>query len=162
MGDLVDCARCEKRSGDVQCSCGEQFCEPCFTEKHLVRNPNHRRGGSRATKQAWDWICGRLLGVTNSITQATLFKKDETTKWFGLHVEVVGQDRITTIVETPRFSNLMEDSLHFSKISPRRQFPSVTSFVGETGAGKSTLSKLYPVISTLGHVYMVWAGALIA
>ena len=105
-------------------------------------------------------ISGAFLGIANSISQATVFKKDETTKWFGLHVEVVRQDRITTIVETPRFSNLMEDSLHFSKISPRRQFPSVTSFVGETGAGKSTLSKLCPIISTLGHVYMTWARAL--
>lgn len=150
MDDLEKCAICGNRRGDVQCSCGERFCESCLTGKHLVRNPKHRRGGSGATKQVWDWISGKFSGITGSGTQATQFKKDEATKWFGLHVEIVRQDRITTIVETPRFSELMEDSLHFSKISPRRQFPSVTSFIGETGAGKSTLSKSCPVISTLG------------
>lgn len=113
------------------------------------------------TEDGWKWISGKLSGIANSITQATQFKKDEATKWFGLHVKIMHQDRITTIVETPRFANLMEESLHFHKDSPRRQFPSVTSFVGETGAGKSTLSKLCPAISTLGHVYMIWAGALI-
>jgi ABC-type multidrug transport system fused ATPase/permease subunit len=161
MDDQVECAKCEKRPGDVRCSCGERFCEPCFTTKHLVRNSNHKRGGSAKTTEAWNWITGTLSGIANSVTRAARFKEDEAAKWFGLHVEIVHQDRITTIVETPRFSNLMEDSLHFSKISPKRQFPSVTSFVGETGAGKSTLSKLCPVISILGHIYMAWTGALI-
>jgi len=68
-------------------------------------------------------------------------RKDEGAKWFGLVVEKSGQDRIVRIVETPRFSNLIEDSMHSTSNSPSRQYPGIVSFVGDTGAGKSTLSK---------------------
>ncbi|KAJ5743646.1 hypothetical protein N7533_008516 [Penicillium manginii] len=94
-------------------------------------------------EDAWNWISGKLAHLTS--TPQTQFKDDEATKWFGLCVETNRQrDRLTSIVETKRLQELMTISLHYRESSPKRQFPSITSFVGETGAGKSTLSMPLP------------------
>jgi hypothetical protein len=140
------CERCETASGDIHCSCGARFCEACFNNKHLVRNPKHRRGGSSRTDRAWAWISGKALSLSGLNSWAPHFEKDEASKWFGLHIQKTGNDRVTRLVETPRFASLIEASVHHRPDSPRRQFPSITSFIGETGAGKSTPSKPPPLI----------------
>ncbi|KAF4951363.1 hypothetical protein FGADI_7561 [Fusarium gaditjirri] len=43
MMDGDSCAKCEEKPGDVRCSCGERFCQHCFSNKHLPRNPSHKR-----------------------------------------------------------------------------------------------------------------------
>ncbi|KAF5684647.1 hypothetical protein FDENT_6652 [Fusarium denticulatum] len=135
------CAKCEEKPGDVRCSCGERFCEFCFSKKHLPRNQTHKRGGSKKTETKWNKIKGVVSNIASSFSPASHFQRDETTKWFGLHISSPPgrKDRIATLVETTRFSSLLEESLHFSKRSPKRQYPSICSFVGDTGAGKSTL-----------------------
>ncbi|KAM0085659.1 hypothetical protein ACKRZS_001983 [Fusarium odoratissimum] len=135
------CAKCEEKPGDVRCSCGERFCEYCFSKKHLPRNQTHKRGGSKKTETKWNKIKGVVSNIASSFSPASHFQRDETTKWFGLHISSPPgrKDRIATLVETTRFSSLLEESLHFHKRSPKRQYPSICSFVGDTGAGKSTL-----------------------
>ncbi|RBR05246.1 hypothetical protein FVER53590_12393 [Fusarium verticillioides] len=135
------CAKCEEKPGDVRCSCGERFCEYCFSKKHLPRNQTHKRGGSKKTETKWNKIKGVVSNIASSFSPASHFQRDETTKWFGLHISSPPgrKDRIATLVETTRFSSLLEESLHFNKRSPKRQYPSICSFVGDTGAGKSTL-----------------------
>ncbi|KAF9887744.1 hypothetical protein FE257_009697 [Aspergillus nanangensis] len=130
------CEKCEIRPWEIICSCSGEFCEECFQNIHLVRKPTHRQGGNRRAEDAWNWISGKLANFTIS----TQFKNDEGTKWFGLSVNLTKKrDRLTSIVETRRLSDLMTSSIYHQKNGPRRQFPSITSFVGETGAGKSTL-----------------------
>ncbi|RBQ77004.1 hypothetical protein FVER14953_12393 [Fusarium verticillioides] len=135
------CAKCEEKPGDVRCSCGERFCEYCFSKKHLPRNQTHKRGGSKKTETKWNKIKGVVSNIASSFSPASHFQRDETTKWFGLHISSPPgrKDRIATLFETTRFSSLLEESLHFNKRSPKRQYPSICSFVGDTGAGKSTL-----------------------
>ena len=136
------CAKCEERPGDVLCSCTERFCEICFTGKHLKRNPAHRRGGSKLTEKLWKWVSGTISDAKGSVDDLKAnFKQDEAAKWFGLHIDIVNDERVPSLVETPRFSDLVEESLEFYEDSPKSQFPSICSFVGDTGAGKSTLSK---------------------
>jgi len=135
------CEKCDEGLGVVVCSCGAEFCEQCFGARHLRRNPNHRRGGTKKLQAYWNWVSGELAGLTNPLTQASHFKKDESAKWFGIHTETARDGKyITSIVDTERLTNLVETSLHFEDSSPNRQFPSIASFVGETGAGMSTLS----------------------
>ncbi|KAK6511350.1 hypothetical protein TWF481_000270 [Arthrobotrys musiformis] len=67
------------------------------------------------------------------------FKKDEGAKWFGLVTKARSGGRVSVIVETPRLAKLVESSVHAFEDSPGLQFPSITSFVGFTGAGKSVL-----------------------
>ncbi|PNP76628.1 hypothetical protein FNYG_10047 [Fusarium nygamai] len=135
------CGKCEEKPGDVRCSCGERFCEYCFSKKHLPRNQTHKRGGSKKTETKWNKIKGVVSNIASSFSPASHFQRDETSKWFGLHISSPPgrKDRIATLVETTRFSSLLEESLHFHKRSPKRQYPSICSFVGDTGAGKSTL-----------------------
>ncbi|KAG5797164.1 hypothetical protein H9Q69_003773 [Fusarium xylarioides] len=135
------CAKCEEKPGDVRCSCGERFCEHCFSKKHLPRNQTHKRDGSKKTETKWNKIKGVVSNFASSFSPASHFQRDETSKWFGLHITSPPgrKDRIATLVETTRFSSLLEESLHFHKRSPKRQYPSICSFVGDTGAGKSTL-----------------------
>jgi len=129
--EIVTCEKCEELPGVVKCSCDARFCEGCFTTKHLPLHPKDK---------AWAWISGTVATLTDGTSRVTHFEQDQVTKWFGLHIGKVGADRVTRLVETSRFWRLVEDSMHHNKNSPRRQFPSIVSFVGETGAGKSTLS----------------------
>lgn len=141
MGDTLEtCEKCEEAFGEVQCSCGARYCEACFVAKHLIRNPRHRRGGNKKTEMAWAWISGKATSLKDTALRAVLFERDEASKWFGLHIQKDGEDRVTRLVETYRFSQLVEASRCHYNDSPRRQFPSITSFIGDTGSGKSTLS----------------------
>jgi hypothetical protein len=74
------------------------------------------------------------------LNSSDTFEKDEDAKWFGLVEDTSFDLPVCRIVETPRFSEIMESSVHASPQSPKRQYPSFVSFVGETGAGKSSLS----------------------
>jgi hypothetical protein len=135
------CEKCDKLPGDIKCSCEARFCQKCFTTNHLARHPKHMQGGTSITDKTWAWISGKVSSLADSTSRATHFEQDEATKWFGLHIQKMGTDRVTRLVETPRFAHLVEQSMHHKENSPRRQFPSIVSCVGETGAGKSTLSK---------------------
>lgn len=138
---MATCERCDEPA-DIKCSCGNWYCEDHFGPVHLKKQPTHQRGGTTTTDKAWAWVSGKIASLSDAASRARHFQEDEVTKWFGLHVERLGQDRVTRLVETNRFSSLMQESRHHFSDSPQRQFPSITSFVGETGAGKSTLSKL--------------------
>ena len=136
------CERCDDREIEVNCSCGAGFCGHCFSNKHLVRNPTHRKGGNRKDEEKWKWITGRFSGIKSIAEQ---FKDDEDAKWFGLHADWVNGAYHVSIVETERLTNTMAASLMYydAEDTPKRQFPSIASFIGETGAGKSTLG-LWP------------------
>jgi len=135
------CEKCEESPGIIKCECDSKFCQKCYDTKHLPRHPEHQIGGTAHTDSTWSWISGKLINWAN---KAKLFKDDETAKWFGLQIEVkeksgLEEYRIGRLVETARFTRLVEESIHHNDNSPRRQFPSVTSFIGDTGTGKSTL-----------------------
>lgn len=138
--NIETCEKCDELPGNIKCSCGARFCENCFQTSHSQRNPTHRRAGTGSTDKAWAWISGKITSLTNSASRARGFERDQMTKWFGLYIQKMQEDRVTLLVETNRFADLIERSKHHKKDSPLRQFPSIISFIGETGAGKSTLS----------------------
>ncbi|KAI1634568.1 hypothetical protein F4809DRAFT_665344 [Biscogniauxia mediterranea] len=132
---ILPCEICEETLGVVKCSCSAEFCETCFTNKHIRRHPKHKRG-SRNSEGAWSWISSPFTNLADRTFRAKWFEKDEVTKWFGLHIS---GSREAVLVDTARFLRLTASSASYRQDSPRRQFPSITSFVGETGSGKSTL-----------------------
>lgn len=144
--DEIDdgCERCHSSNSDlIECSCSMKYCAVCLP-KHLKKHKTHHRISENHQKLL-RWWAGVTESLNNHLPISEEFRKrsmerDEANKWFGLSVDKSGPLPIAHIVETWRFSALMEDSLHGSPGRPRRQYPSIVSFVGETGVGKSTLS----------------------
>ncbi|PVI06697.1 hypothetical protein DM02DRAFT_709324 [Periconia macrospinosa] len=128
------CEVCDELPATVKCSCETRFCETHFS-KHQAKHPTHSRGGGRA-ERVWAWISGAKLSRDGSNSREN-FEREQVSKWFGLHVEKSENYRVTRLIETTRFSRLIEESVNQG--TARRQFPSIVSFIGETGAGKSTL-----------------------
>ncbi len=138
------CPRCEEIPSVVRCSCSNRYCEGCFN-KHLKMWPEHFKDQPTEYELS---IRSVFRGAFSMVP--SLFKKDEPSKWFGLvangktEASGDGQTKDARIVMTPRFEELVDLSVVHSSQGGRRQRqrPRIVSFVGETGAGKSTLSKL--------------------
>jgi hypothetical protein len=150
------CAKCDEAPGVVKCSCKNRFCRECFQNEHLTKpqNAGHREALPSRRQELANWALGKIQSYAEGV-QAH-FQKDEATKWFGLVIEESGGEKITKLVETPRFAELIESSINYHATSPKRQYPSLISFVGETGCGKSTLSKYTPHL----HVWLYLIAAL--
>jgi ABC-type glutathione transport system ATPase component len=131
----ICCAKCEEEAIHVtRCpSCGNgQFCDQCL-DKHMAVNPSH---DTHSKKMKWIW---GTIGKMAEKLRATYFEHDEQTKWFGHCVENLANGYVTSITQTQRFSRLVRQSTE--QYGHQQQFPSIVAFVGETGAGKSSISK---------------------
>ncbi|KAK4141483.1 uncharacterized protein C8A04DRAFT_14074 [Dichotomopilus funicola] len=134
-----NCSECEGQPWSTKCSCNDRFCDPCM-ESHLTPKKirqGHSKIDTRCADDAWNLVTGDFSGLADSA--ADLFKQDEAAKWFGIYTSRKKNQRGSQIVETPRFFELANESLSHTEKSPQRQYPSICSFVGDTGAGKSTL-----------------------
>ncbi|PKY01131.1 hypothetical protein P168DRAFT_329858 [Aspergillus campestris IBT 28561] len=121
------------------------FCYPCnciFCPDCWPRSPPHRktpvRGGIPHEKT--DPKLARIIEQTletdvDEKTQSYLHMRDEDSAWFG----TVWDDSDLLFQDYGRYANLM------AQMSGRKRqvrYPGLVSFVGQTGAGKSTLIKL--------------------
>ncbi|KAF5972384.1 hypothetical protein FBULB1_8763 [Fusarium bulbicola] len=43
------CAKCKEKPGNVRCCCSKRFCQYCFSNKHLPRNPTHKEIEAKRT-----------------------------------------------------------------------------------------------------------------
>ena len=89
--------------------------------------------------------------------QKTLHRRDENTTWFGVSKDEMGD---LIFQDCGRFASIMADG---SSTRRAARYPSLVSFVGETGAGKSTLIKMLiefsnnvnrnpvPVVGSVNH-----------
>ncbi|KAF3102387.1 hypothetical protein TWF102_004588 [Orbilia oligospora] len=127
------------------------------------------RGNEHGQAETWepsvaDIIWGKVSKAIAEIDLSTLFIEDEKAKWFGHWSQMSKQDdetnRIETqyIVETSRLRDLMAQSLNFGPDSPSTQFPSIVSFVGASGAGKSLLGWVSHGTPTYRLRYLIHLG----
>lgn len=128
----------------ILCSCDGAFCAVCLTKhlkkfnRHYPLSENHREA---QISRAWATDSLNKCLPRSEDSRKKSIEKDGANKWFGLSLHRSGPVPVACIVETRRFSTLMEDSLHCAPGRLRHQYPSIISFVGEAGVGKSTLSK---------------------
>jgi hypothetical protein len=147
------CESVEDEAG--RCYCGELsafssdcfFCYPCgyiFCLKCWKQSPPHKRqrvqGGiphEKADPRLSKIIEQTLEADMDEQTQTRLHFQDESTTWFGINSDEDDEDLV--FQDYGRFADLIAEMASRKR---QRRYPGLVSFVGQTGAGKSTLVRL--------------------
>ncbi|ORY63334.1 acyl transferase/acyl hydrolase/lysophospholipase [Pseudomassariella vexata] len=154
------CEVCENSTGAIWfCNvCISSFCETCWAAQFVHRKA---RGGALHEKTNPD-IAEKVNNVlsppTDDRVREQLYKADEVTSWFGV---VRPEDNAPPVFQDyGRFEELMAKTdpvrkkpsfmEQWAEVGRDRRTPSLVSFVGQTGAGKSTLVKLLIDFATEG------------
>ncbi|KAK6860680.1 hypothetical protein PG995_004316 [Apiospora arundinis] len=147
------CEQCEQHGKDVwYCNiCETSFCDQCWNGQFVHRKPP--RGGLPHEKtdiNIAEKVHNVLSPPTDNWVREQLYKDDEVTSWFG--VDRPEGNEPLVFQDYGRFADLMAitDPVRgqpsfmerWAEVDRDRRTPSLVSFVGQTGAGKSTLVKL--------------------
>ncbi|KAK8017030.1 FabD/lysophospholipase-like protein [Apiospora rasikravindrae] len=147
------CEQCEEHGKDVwYCNiCETSFCDQCWNGQFVHRKPP--RGGLPHEKtdiNVAEKVQNVLSPPTDNWVREQLYKADEITSWFG--VERPEDNAPPVFQDYGRFADLMASTdpvrsqpsfmERWAEVDRDRRTPSLVSFVGQTGAGKSTLVKL--------------------
>ncbi|PVH95746.1 hypothetical protein DM02DRAFT_731639 [Periconia macrospinosa] len=158
LDDLADtdyCEDCEEVLSDYYCNaCAVNLCSSCWDTQ-----PAHRRKrlapGQIPHEKTNLTVANRVQTVFTCAgderTLKRLHKEDEVTAWFGLERELKDEG-LFMFRDHGRFADLANNHHSFNHQTPpvstgtplavTNKIPSLVSFVGQTGAGKSTLIKL--------------------
>jgi len=163
-----ECPVCQNTSSNSLSFCGEcklAYCDACWDLQAIHRMKPKTPASTPHEKTPLDIAdkVGKVLVPTENAQQREkLHREDENTAWFGIsvlcycaaHVQVIQLTEAAGIVRVNDSSPLMfqdygrlndflnewEAKKYSSTSGPR--IPSLVSFVGQTGAGKSSLVKL--------------------
>ncbi|KAK0515924.1 hypothetical protein JMJ35_001958 [Cladonia borealis] len=121
----------------VSCDCS--FCSTCW-DKQPAHKPKKRGadgyGHEKTDKLVFERYRDILEPSTNSEEQGRVHKDDEDNTWFGIGQSPAGHP---IFEDYGLYATLMVESL--SKSGTVR-YPQLVSFIGQTGAGKSTVVKM--------------------
>ena len=137
-------AYCSEEECNHAKDCNRSGHEPCW-DSHVPR-----RGAQRHEKvDAFSDYLAKLIlhSETDNEVQAKLHEKDRKAEWFTVNSASL-EDSEPTVQITDRFRKLC-DPRYVSKKSNSEQCPSIVSFIGTTGAGKSTLVN---AVSVMGQI----------
>ncbi|KAL8726779.1 MAG: hypothetical protein Q9181_005928 [Wetmoreana brouardii] len=150
--DHLACAQCERTGiSSSYCNvCDLSFCLRCW-DMQAPHKRNMKAPGS-VPHEKTDFLIAQKIKraleshVTNEDEVKLLHQKDEDRTWFGILREDGG---FPSFQDYGRYANLMAESSR-TPMSQSCQwngtrdsrYPSLVSFVGQTGAGKSTVIKL--------------------
>ncbi|KAF3224782.1 hypothetical protein TWF192_001403 [Orbilia oligospora] len=148
------CVKCEEPLDiPVDCFCGAVFCEECFLEHLEQRRKKGLEGGHGRPQSQADILWRQAKEAPPRDNPGDAFLEDEKAKWFGCQLQICDSDtkpestEAYDLVETPRLRRLIAQSLSFTPDSPSTQFPTLVSFVGGTGTGKSLLIRYLILLS---------------
>lgn len=133
----------DAKNGNLQCHfcwpCNVVFCDDCWPRERAHKRRPQMTGG--VPHEPTDPAVAKKIrsALEPSLTdkqQAMLHVKDEDTSWFGASKDE--QDDMV-FQDYGRYANLMAEN---SARQRAVRYPAFVSFVGQTGAGKSTLIRL--------------------
>ncbi|KAI1771432.1 hypothetical protein F4818DRAFT_454557 [Hypoxylon cercidicola] len=149
--ELNRCVLCEKDFDVWYCNaCTISFCEKCWGMQLLHRKPRGRIPHEKTNPGVAIIVHNALSPPVDPEVCEQLYKADASTAWFGVKRPDDGSP--VMFQDYGRFTELMTATHPMRKnpgflerwtdISRDKRTPSLISFVGQTGAGKSTLIKL--------------------
>lgn len=149
--NFARCDPCGREQPSVSyCSnCGAQFCRLHWAEQWVHQNKTEQRLKDGVPHEKTDpWLAKNIeLIIEPSMSQEEqnrLHQADDDTTWFGVIPDKAGK---LMFHDFGRYEHVSLQSRFQEKSS---QFPSLVSFVGTTGAGKSTLIKGLVKLTSLG------------
>ena len=137
-------AYCSEKECNHAKECNRSGHEPCW-DSHVPR-----RGAQRHEKvDAFSDYLAKLIlhSEPDNEVQAKLHERDRKAEWFTVNSGSL-EDSEPTVQITDRFRKLC-DPRYVSNRSNSEQHPSIVSFIGTTGAGKSTLVN---AVSVMGQI----------
>ncbi|KAE9983700.1 hypothetical protein BLS_003847 [Venturia inaequalis] len=146
-----------RKSRDFRCitSFSSLFCDECWNQQFVHKKAKLGPGSiphERTRPKVAEKVRNALAPPANDRVLAQMCRDDELTSWFG--IERLSENGPPIFQDYGRFSDLMSttDPVRRRDRDPSRvggsqrtrdtRTPSLVSFVGQTGAGKSTLIKL--------------------
>ncbi|KAF9738488.1 hypothetical protein PMIN01_03771 [Paraphaeosphaeria minitans] len=135
------CGFCDEQKSPLwNCSyCDTSFCDACW-DLQLPHRPGKKGPDGLPHEKANPTIVKRLKEILtpsqDHYEQHALHMEDEDTTWFGLDRD--SQNR-PIFQDYGRYSAIMVES---NNGDYRSRYPQLVSFIGQTGAGKSTLIKM--------------------
>jgi energy-coupling factor transporter ATP-binding protein EcfA2 len=135
------CEDCEELKATIwNCAnCGMNFCEVCW-DRQAPHKPGRKGPDGLPHEKADPAIVERLKSILTPPKEQTeqqmLHVEDEDTTWFGMARNHLNQP---IFQDYGRYPAMMADC-NSGEYSLR--FPQLVSFIGQTGAGKSTLIKM--------------------
>lgn len=132
------CEGCQGARSKFYClTCPSHYCDDCWTECH----PPKAAWAAKHQKMDTE-VYQRLEGTFNPPSDARiqdkLHRDDEETTWFAVKRDANGNPEI--LHDSGRYASLVAHGSCSGQHLAR--FPALVSFVGQTGAGKSTLIKM--------------------
>jgi energy-coupling factor transporter ATP-binding protein EcfA2 len=120
-------------------NCDGNFCDDCW-RKERAHKPGKLGPDGLPHEKADPRIVNRLKEAfqppTNPEIQARMHMEDEDTTWFGIARDSAN---VPMFQDYGRYATLMANSSSGEIIT---RYPQLVSFIGQTGAGKSTIVKL--------------------
>ncbi|KAF8540174.1 hypothetical protein BDD12DRAFT_980545 [Trichophaea hybrida] len=137
-GDLLprECEGCDTKEGLSWCHiCDVTVCNDCWGRQaaHGSGRKQQTRGNHEQTELGLRDIINWILRPNNDKDTDGRHAMDYITKWFGVSIQP-GDEGDVSLQTTPRYRELSVGGG-----VTQNQYPALISFVGETGAGKSTL-----------------------
>ncbi|KAI3317161.1 hypothetical protein HD806DRAFT_515838 [Xylariaceae sp. AK1471] len=153
------CEVCERQLTTVwYCNiCAINFCGLCW-DLQIVHKKTRKGTHEKTSPDTAAKVQNVLCPPTDELVRDGLYRADAPTAWFGIErpdnsspplFQDYGRfaDLMTATNPVRKNPNFVEDA---SELGRDRRTPSLVSFVGQTGAGKSTLIKLLIDMATIG------------
>ncbi|KAF7505357.1 hypothetical protein GJ744_000978 [Endocarpon pusillum] len=128
--------------------CHAVYCDDCWSRQMAHKKRAQTAAGIPHEKTEPSVAKKIQIALEANLThkeQATLHVRDEDTSWFGAWKD---ENDDMVFQDYGRYANLMAES---SARERKVRYPALVSFVGQTGAGKSTLIRLLVELNSLAN-----------